>query len=270
MIAETFGEVISNARKEKKLTLREAAKRIGISHPYLSQLEKNKNKNPSFEILYKIAYELDVSFGYLNLLADIDTGFTVDSFNASQLQLIKDLKNESLKCKNYNELLEMYSSYFETEDSKSGGEYLFNFFVTTEEIKNNIKNQLLSMALKDLKNYEPNWMPEGHQTSVVSGKNDDEKVFMNPLVKEFEESGGDITHKITFALPAYQSSTEDGITRTQYIPFEKAEETFFDIEKLLNLNSELLNFRGRKLTNEEKQRLIKSIELITLLNNDED
>lgn len=50
-----LGTYLRNLRKEKGLTLREAAKRSGVSHPYLSQIETGKNDNPGLEILMKLA-----------------------------------------------------------------------------------------------------------------------------------------------------------------------------------------------------------------------
>lgn len=57
-----IGQYIKEQRKEKGLTLREAAKRSGVSHPYLSQLENGRNDKPSPEVLRKISTGLDCSY----------------------------------------------------------------------------------------------------------------------------------------------------------------------------------------------------------------
>lgn len=74
MEQDTFGEVIKQARKAKGISLREMASKVGISHPYLSQLENGKNNNPSIDIILNLSRELDVSFAYLVHLSGIDIG----------------------------------------------------------------------------------------------------------------------------------------------------------------------------------------------------
>ncbi len=48
-------------RREKGITLTEIANKTGISIGYLSHLEKGTRKNPSIEIMDKIAKVLDKS-----------------------------------------------------------------------------------------------------------------------------------------------------------------------------------------------------------------
>ncbi|MDY0410126.1 helix-turn-helix domain-containing protein [Virgibacillus soli] len=62
----TFGEYVRNSRQRKNLSLREAARRAGISHPYLSQLETGKNTKPTPEVIKKIADGLELN--YIELL----------------------------------------------------------------------------------------------------------------------------------------------------------------------------------------------------------
>lgn len=57
-----FGQYIKEIREKNNLSVRELAKRAGMSHPYLSQLENGKNKNPSPEIVRKLATGLDIDF----------------------------------------------------------------------------------------------------------------------------------------------------------------------------------------------------------------
>lgn len=61
-----FGEYVRNSREEQNLSLREAARRAGISHPYLSQLETGKNTKPTPEVIKKIADGLKLN--YIELL----------------------------------------------------------------------------------------------------------------------------------------------------------------------------------------------------------
>lgn len=74
MPKETFGEVIKSARVLQGLSLRELARRVDISHPYLSQLENGHNDNPAPTIVLKLAEELDISFAYLIQLTSTEIG----------------------------------------------------------------------------------------------------------------------------------------------------------------------------------------------------
>lgn len=60
-----LGQYLKNLRKSKNITLREAAKRSGVSHPYLSQLENGKNDKPSPEVLKKLAETYDRKYEVL-------------------------------------------------------------------------------------------------------------------------------------------------------------------------------------------------------------
>lgn len=55
-----IGNNIQQIRKRKGLTLSECAERANISKSYLSNIERNLNKNPSIQIMEKIANVLDV------------------------------------------------------------------------------------------------------------------------------------------------------------------------------------------------------------------
>lgn len=52
--------VIKSIRKRKKITLYQLSKITGISRTYLRNLENNKNFNPTFAVLTKIADALEV------------------------------------------------------------------------------------------------------------------------------------------------------------------------------------------------------------------
>ncbi len=56
-----IGSNIKRLREDKKLGLNETARRAGISAGYLSSLERGEKKNPSLDLLKKIAEVLGVS-----------------------------------------------------------------------------------------------------------------------------------------------------------------------------------------------------------------
>lgn len=55
-----IGSNICNLRKKKGLSLTELSTRSGVSKSYLSNIERELNRNPSIQILEKIASVLDV------------------------------------------------------------------------------------------------------------------------------------------------------------------------------------------------------------------
>jgi transcriptional regulator with XRE-family HTH domain len=57
----TLGQQIQDARKRRDKTLRELAREIDVAPSYLSDIENNK-RNPSDEVLKKIANNLHESF----------------------------------------------------------------------------------------------------------------------------------------------------------------------------------------------------------------
>jgi transcriptional regulator with XRE-family HTH domain len=59
----TLGESLKRARKNINLTLRQVEDSLDISNAYLSQLENDKIKKPSADVLYKLSnlYRIDLS-----------------------------------------------------------------------------------------------------------------------------------------------------------------------------------------------------------------
>lgn len=60
-----LGQKIRHLRKEKELSLNKLAERAGVSTAYLSQLENDVSKQPSAEILIKIASALGTTIADL-------------------------------------------------------------------------------------------------------------------------------------------------------------------------------------------------------------
>lgn len=61
----TLGEELRDHREMRGMTLREVEKRSGISNGYLTQLENNKIKEPSPNILYKLSQVYNVPYRQL-------------------------------------------------------------------------------------------------------------------------------------------------------------------------------------------------------------
>jgi len=65
----TFGDFLKASRHAKELSLRDVEREVDISNAYLSQLESGKIKNPSPNILHKLASLYGVSYRELMQLA---------------------------------------------------------------------------------------------------------------------------------------------------------------------------------------------------------
>jgi transcriptional regulator with XRE-family HTH domain len=74
---KSLGETLKEARDLIPLTLRQVEDAIGISNAYLSQLENDKIKKPSANVLYKLAslykVDLDVLLYACGLITDKQT-----------------------------------------------------------------------------------------------------------------------------------------------------------------------------------------------------
>lgn len=58
---ETFGEFLQKKREENDITLREMARKLGVSAPFLSDVEKGRAAPLTKERLEKVAIILDLS-----------------------------------------------------------------------------------------------------------------------------------------------------------------------------------------------------------------
>jgi len=55
---QQFGSLIKKLREERELSLTKLAEISGISHPYLSQIERGKKSVPSPKIIQKLSIPL--------------------------------------------------------------------------------------------------------------------------------------------------------------------------------------------------------------------
>ena len=69
---ETFGEYIKKMREIRRIGLREMARLVEISPPYLSDIEKNKREAPSKEVIIKINSILETNLEHLFDLAGLN------------------------------------------------------------------------------------------------------------------------------------------------------------------------------------------------------
>src|SRR5699024_8120365 len=82
-------------------------RRIGVSHPYLSQLENGHNNNPSPSVLLKISDELGISFVFLSSLTDTDIGLE-DSIPKQYISFLENIDFHLLeKVNTFEDFLEL-------------------------------------------------------------------------------------------------------------------------------------------------------------------
>lgn len=67
----SLGSVLRQSRDLRKLALRAVEEMTGISNAYLSQLENDKIKKPSADILHKLASTYKLDFNYLLQIAGL-------------------------------------------------------------------------------------------------------------------------------------------------------------------------------------------------------
>lgn len=68
---ETLGKTLRSTRENVSLTLRDVEIATGISNAYLSQLENDKIKKPSANVLYKLANVYKINLNVLLTAAGI-------------------------------------------------------------------------------------------------------------------------------------------------------------------------------------------------------
>ena len=86
-----IGTNIHCIRKQRGLSLSDLAERAGISKSYLSNLERNLNKNPSIKMVDKIASVLGIDLLVLMKSGDIND-FPYQPLEKEWMKFINDLK----------------------------------------------------------------------------------------------------------------------------------------------------------------------------------
>lgn len=89
----SFGTMLKQLRKERRLTLNQLSDQTGISQPYLSQIESDK-KNPSPVYLHKLSEVLEVPYSTL-----IKLNGKVDLIEKYNQQVLEQGKTEQLVSK---------------------------------------------------------------------------------------------------------------------------------------------------------------------------
>jgi XRE family transcriptional regulator, master regulator for biofilm formation len=102
-----IGSNISTIRKRRGLTLSELADRANVSKSYLSNLERNLNKNPSIQVIEKISTVLDV--GLTTILQFNSPEENKHLLESEWLDFIHELKDSGIE----KEQLQQYKTVIE-------------------------------------------------------------------------------------------------------------------------------------------------------------
>ncbi|WP_461630865.1 helix-turn-helix domain-containing protein [Labilibaculum euxinus] len=118
---ETLGNTLRNGRKTMGLTLRQVEESTKISNAYLSQLENDKIKSPSANILYKLSslYKIPLN----ELLANagiIEPKPKLESESSDHEDFISDIasSSEGMSTEERKEVLD-YLKYIKSKNKSS-------------------------------------------------------------------------------------------------------------------------------------------------------
>src|SRR5690242_21102449 len=104
-LGDQLGEYLREQRTASRLTLRQLADQVGVSNPYLSQIERGLRR-PSAEVLQQLAKALRVSAEQLHIRAGIvspEVGNT-----SAELAVLDD---PALTARQKQTLLDLHSSF---------------------------------------------------------------------------------------------------------------------------------------------------------------
>ncbi|WP_313799851.1 helix-turn-helix domain-containing protein [Cytobacillus sp.] len=114
-----IGNNIVRIRKKRGYTLSEFAELANISKSYLSNIERNINKNPSLEVMQKIAKVLNVDLiTLLKPSTDLDKHLYVEQEWVDFLNELKELGIEKEEIQRYKTLIEFIKWQNERELQK--------------------------------------------------------------------------------------------------------------------------------------------------------
>jgi transcriptional regulator with XRE-family HTH domain len=104
------GEIIKAKREEKKISLVDFAREIGISPAYLSQLENGRKENPKLEIMLSITQALDID---LEMLLGLEQELESPALRIPSLLRLVIAKDRNLRVLDDKEVQKKISSFLD-------------------------------------------------------------------------------------------------------------------------------------------------------------
>lgn len=115
-----IGKNIAEIRKKRGYTLSELAEHANVSKSYLSNIERNINKNPSIEVMNKIASVLNVDLiTLLKTGTNLDKHLYIEKEWVDFLNELKELGVEKEELHHYRMLIEFIKWQKENQKFKS-------------------------------------------------------------------------------------------------------------------------------------------------------
>ena len=109
---DSIGNILSNNRKSKKMTLKELASLSGVGPSTISDIETGKAKRPRMDTLEKLAKALDISVG---VFFDCDVSSNYSEINAPK-EYTDKFKVTSRDKKQYLEAMKKANEAFFMDD----------------------------------------------------------------------------------------------------------------------------------------------------------
>jgi len=246
-----FGEYLKQLRGKR--SLREMERITGLSHTYLSTLEKGydprskKPRHPTPEVLKKVSETLNVDYEQLLEKAGyIDRTPAIGIFN----ELINSIEensqlSEQLADQLFTNMNFAANNKLDPQLIESLNKQVKEVIQIEQNTRNITNNFIKRMARRDLTTIEHN---------VLDTNFSDKK---NEL---------DLKYTVVFEISAVEKAkTKNEKGLLQKIPEHKALENFYSIENLLSL-SDLVNYNGIKLTKVHKEKITRKINEIVRVN----
>lgn len=104
------GEIIKAKREERRISLVDFAREIGISPAYLSQLENGRKENPKLEIMLSITQALDID---LDMLLGLEQELESPALRIPSLLRLVIAKDRNLKVLEDKEVQKKISSFLD-------------------------------------------------------------------------------------------------------------------------------------------------------------
>lgn len=114
-VVESLGDFLREQRLASRLSLRQLAEQVGVSNPYLSQIERGLRR-PSAEVLQQIAKALRISAEQLNVRA----GIVSPEPGAGGSVELAVLADTGLTERQKQSLLDVYASFLALNTGQAG------------------------------------------------------------------------------------------------------------------------------------------------------
>ncbi len=197
-----LSSIIKSARESSRLTIREAEAKSGISNAYLSQIENDKIKNPSFQILNKISKLYEIP---LEILME-KSGYSMSDYGNNSLQA--DIKSATVLISDDNKFdRELFINYLSFD---TGCRYVIKQAKTGMETIESIKKDPPDCLILDYK------LPDMDGLDVLQQISESKKMSKVPVIMMTGYGSEDIA-VAAMKLGAVNYLIKDKVSRDEFI-----------------------------------------------------